>query len=60
MQQLAKFLKATGRRLRILANVICHLISAIRIFCPFSDGPFFGEYNHKPVLQEKLDQPFKR
>ncbi|WP_165823656.1 hypothetical protein [Metarhizobium album] len=25
MQQLAKFLKATGRRLRNLAKVICHL-----------------------------------
>ena len=25
MQQLAKFLKATGRRLRFLAKVICHL-----------------------------------
>ena len=24
MQQLAKFLKATGRRLRTLAKVICH------------------------------------
>ncbi len=24
MQQLAKFLKATGRRLRVLARVICH------------------------------------
>ncbi|MDH0616074.1 hypothetical protein N5D47_21240, partial [Agrobacterium sp. GD03871] len=24
MQQLAKFLRATGRRLRILAKVICH------------------------------------
>lgn len=24
MQQLAKFLQATGRRLRILARVICH------------------------------------
>ena len=24
MQQLAKFLKATGRRLRFLAKVICH------------------------------------
>lgn len=25
MQQLAKFLKATGRRLHTLAKVICHL-----------------------------------
>ncbi len=25
MQQLAKFLQATGRRLRTLAKVICHL-----------------------------------
>ncbi|MBN9034326.1 hypothetical protein P7F60_29030 [Rhizobium sp. YJ-22] len=25
MQQLAKFLKATGRRLRTLAKVVCHL-----------------------------------
>lgn len=25
MQQLAKYLVATGRRLRILGNVICHL-----------------------------------
>lgn len=26
MQQLAKFLKATGRRLRLLAKVICHFL----------------------------------
>ncbi|WP_200844335.1 hypothetical protein [Rhizobium sp. 18065] len=26
MQQLAKFLTATGRRLRTLAKVICHLL----------------------------------
>jgi len=25
MQQLAKFLKATGRRLRSLAKVVCHI-----------------------------------
>lgn len=44
MQQLAKFLKATGRRLRTLAKVICHFLRkgklgmkiAIRI-------PFFVE-----------------
>ena len=27
MQQLVKFLKATGRRLRSLAKVVCHLFS---------------------------------
>lgn len=26
MQQLAKYLAATGRRLRILSNVICHFL----------------------------------
>ena len=44
MQQLAKFLQATGRRLRILAKVICHF------FCKGKLGlklaikiPFFVE-----------------
>lgn len=42
MQQLAKFLKATGRRLRILAKVICHFLRngklglKIAIKIPFS------------------------
>jgi len=43
MQQLAKFLQATGRRLHILAKVICHFFRkgklgmkiAIKVpFCP--------------------------
>jgi hypothetical protein len=44
MQQLAKFLSATGRRLRILAKVVCHLFRKGKIGLKIAIKiPFFVE-----------------
>ncbi len=44
MQQLAKFLKATGRRLRFLAKVICHFLRKGKVGLKIAIKiPFFFE-----------------
>lgn len=43
MQQLAKFLQATGRRLHILAKVICHFFRKGRLGMKIAINPFFVE-----------------
>jgi hypothetical protein len=43
MQQLAKFLQATGRRLQILAKVICHFFRKGRLGMKIAINPFFVE-----------------
>ncbi|MBB6181789.1 hypothetical protein [Pseudorhizobium flavum] len=44
MQQLAKFLQATGRRLRVLAKVICHFLRKGKVGLKIAIKiPFFVE-----------------